>query len=161
MNIHFLRNALLGLAVSFALPTFAQLKDTVDPEIAQQIGALVAKFDEAFNRNDASGVAAFYTENGVNILPWGGAFHGRPAIEKGFAGVFRSWRPSNQISRLDRLKVVGNEVRPSGRWSHTTYPTGSAPNSREGSFTWIMVREGDTWKIRRSTFTDTTSDSVN
>jgi uncharacterized protein (TIGR02246 family) len=110
--------AVVGLAISFTLPTFAQQKDTVDPQIAQQIRALAIKFDEAFNRNDAAGVAAFYTEDGVDMLPWGGAFHGRQAIEKGWAGVFQSWHPSNQISKLDRLKAAGNEVRSSGRWSH-------------------------------------------
>jgi uncharacterized protein (TIGR02246 family) len=148
--------AIVFLAIGLAMPTFAQQKDTLDPQIAQQIGALVAKFDEAFNRNDTASVAAFYTENGVNMLPWGGAFHGRQAIEKGWAGVFQSWRPSNQISKLDRLKAAGNEVRSSGRWSHTDTPTGGAPSNRVGSFTWIMVREGDTWKIRRGTFSDTT-----
>jgi hypothetical protein len=41
--------ALAGLAISFALPTFAQVKDTVDPKTAQQIRALAMKYDEAFN----------------------------------------------------------------------------------------------------------------
>jgi hypothetical protein len=59
---------LFGLAISFAPPAFAQ----VDPKIEQQIRALLAKFDEAFNRNDATGVAALYTEDGYTKLPWGG-----------------------------------------------------------------------------------------
>jgi len=139
--------ALVGLAIGFALPTFAQQKDTVDPKIAQQIRVLASNFDAACNRNDAAAVAALYTQDGFVVLPWGGGFHGRQAIEKGFAGVFQSWHPSSQISKLDRLKAAGNEVRSSGRWSHTTYETGGAPSNREGSFAWIMVREGDTWKI--------------
>jgi ketosteroid isomerase-like protein len=91
----------------------------------------------------------------------GGASHGRQAIEKGWARVFQSWHPRNDIAKFDRLKAVGNEVRSSGRWSHTDFPTGGAPSNREGSFTWIMAREGvaregGTWKIRRGTFSDTT-----
>ena len=147
--------ALVGLAIGFAVPTLAQ--QTVDPKIEQQIRIFASNFDAAFNRNDAAAVAALYTQDGVTVLPWGGGFRGRQAIEKGYAGVFRSWHPSNQISKLDRLKAAGNEVRSSGRWSHTDTPTGGAPSNRVGSFTWIMVREGDTWKIRRSTFRDTTS----
>ena len=54
--------ALAGFAIGFALPAFAQQKDTVDPQTAQQIRALRIKFDEAFNRNDAAAVAALYTE---------------------------------------------------------------------------------------------------
>jgi ketosteroid isomerase-like protein len=47
------------------LPTFAQQKDTVDPKLAQQIRALAAKFDEAYNKNDAATVAAPYTDDAV------------------------------------------------------------------------------------------------
>ena len=143
------------LAIDLALPTFAQQKDTLDPQIAQQIRVLAMKYHEAINRNDAAAMAALYTEDAVNVLP-GGSFHGRQAIEKGWARVFQSWHPSNDIANFDWLKAVGNEVRSSGRWSHTDPPAGSAPSNREGSFTWIMVREGDTWKIRRATFRDTT-----
>jgi hypothetical protein len=39
--------ALVGLATGFVLPTFA--RDTVDPKTAEQIRALAAKFNEAFN----------------------------------------------------------------------------------------------------------------
>jgi ketosteroid isomerase-like protein len=94
--------AFVGLAITFALPTFAQQKGTVDPKVDQQIRALTSNFDAAFNRNDAAAVAALYTQDGVTVLPWGGGFHGRQAIERGFAGVFKSWHPSNQISKLDR-----------------------------------------------------------
>jgi type II secretory pathway pseudopilin PulG len=54
--------ALIGLAIGFALPTFAKQKDTVNPQIEQQIRALAMKFEEAYNRNDAAAVAALYTE---------------------------------------------------------------------------------------------------
>jgi hypothetical protein len=39
--------ALAGLAIGFAVPTFAQQKDTPDPKIAQQIRVLATKYDEA------------------------------------------------------------------------------------------------------------------
>src|SRR3984957_9568343 len=73
--------ALIGLAIGFILPTFAQEKDTVDPRVAEQVRALAAKYDEAFNRNDAVAVAALYTEDAVFETP-SGAFHGREAIEE-------------------------------------------------------------------------------
>ena len=38
MKIRFLL-ALVGLAISFALPTFAQQKETVDPQIIGQLNA--------------------------------------------------------------------------------------------------------------------------
>jgi hypothetical protein len=40
-----------------------------------------------------------------------------------------------------------------GRWSQThVSDINRAPMHEEGYFKWIVVREGDTWMIRRSTF---------
>ena len=57
--------ALVGLAISFALPTFAQQKNTPDPQLRQRLVALVKKYDDAFNKNDAAAVAANFTEDAV------------------------------------------------------------------------------------------------
>jgi uncharacterized protein (TIGR02246 family) len=108
--------ALVGLAISLALPTFAQQKDTVDPKIAQQIRALAMKYDEAFNKNDAAALAAFYTEDGMLVTPHG-TFHGRQAIEKDYAKhSFQQWQAINQVTKVDRIIAVGNEVRSIGKW---------------------------------------------
>jgi hypothetical protein len=45
--------ALAGLAISFAVPTFAQQQDTVDPKIVELIVAHQKIYDEAMNNNDA------------------------------------------------------------------------------------------------------------
>ena len=47
---------LVGLAISFALPTFAQQKDTADPQLREALAAYNKKEDEAFNNGDAAGV---------------------------------------------------------------------------------------------------------
>ena len=60
--------ALVGLAISFAVPAFAQQKDTAASQIDEQI---VKKFDEAFNNGDAAAVAALYTEDAVQVTPQG------------------------------------------------------------------------------------------
>ena len=54
---------LVWLAISFAVPGFAQQKDTAASQIDEQI---VKKFDEAFNNGDAAAVAALYTEDAVH-----------------------------------------------------------------------------------------------
>ena len=53
--------ALSGLAISFAVPTFAQ----VDPKIEQQIRILASKYDAAINKHDAPAIAALYTPDAV------------------------------------------------------------------------------------------------
>jgi hypothetical protein len=57
---------LAGLAIWFTVPTFAQQQSAVDPEVRQQIEALV-KGDEAYNKHDAAALAAGYTEDAVFV----------------------------------------------------------------------------------------------
>jgi ketosteroid isomerase-like protein len=105
--------ALLGWAIGFALPALAQEKDTVDPQIVQQIRTLASKYDAAFNNNDAAAVAELYTEDGAH--GWHGTSHGRRAIEKSYALDFQSWHPRSRFTTVGRVSAVSNEVRLTGR----------------------------------------------
>jgi hypothetical protein len=61
--------ALLGLAISFAVPSFAEEKEevtpfpfravAVSPQLIHQLEAINLKFDEAFNKHDVTAVGAF------------------------------------------------------------------------------------------------------
>ena len=140
---------LVGLAIRFAVPTFAQQRDAVDPQVAQQIRAFAMKYDEVFNKNDPAAVAALYTEDAVFSGPHG-TFHGRQAIENHFRIViFGSFHAHNRTTNVDHIIAVGNEVRLSGRWSDTVIPI----HQFNGIYQMILVREGDSWKIRGFTFT--------
>jgi hypothetical protein len=41
-----LLGALVGLAISFAVPTFGQQKETVDPQIIEQLATISKKYDD-------------------------------------------------------------------------------------------------------------------
>ena len=143
--------ALAGLAMSFALPAFAQQKNTVDPKIEQQIRILAAKYDEAINKQDAAAVAALYAQDGVWVTH-DGSFHGRQAIEKGYVQLdVKSWQIGSYITTVERVVAVGNEVRSTGRWSCVHKNWSGAPGTADGYYSWVIVREGDTWKIRKNT----------
>ena len=58
---------LVGFAIGFALPTFAQQTDTPDREVRQQLLALAKKFEEAWDNNDAATLAALFTEDAVLV----------------------------------------------------------------------------------------------
>ena len=58
---------LAGLAVSFALPPFAQQKDEPDPKITEQLNALSKKTKEAFANGDAAALAALYMDDAVEV----------------------------------------------------------------------------------------------
>jgi uncharacterized protein (TIGR02246 family) len=145
--------ALVGLAISFALPAFAQEKDKVDPKVEQQIRVLAANYDAAVNKHDPAAVAALYAQDAVRATALNdGTFYGRPAIEKAYAKYdFGRWQVSNYFTRIYRLVPVGNEVRSTGTWSSVYTREGDRihPSNGDGCWSWIIVREGDTWKIRR------------
>src|ERR1700730_13245876 len=88
MKIRYLL-ALVGLAISFALPTFAQQTNTPDPQLREQLLALAKKFEDAWNNNDASALAALFTKDAV-LIEESGPVYGREAIEKHYADLFQN-----------------------------------------------------------------------
>ena len=91
---------LVGLAISFALPTYAQQKDLADPQTTQKLLAGLKTDEEARNNNDPAAYAAQYTRDGVYIGEQGPVI-GRQAIQKYFTEVWKWWHPKNCISKVD------------------------------------------------------------
>ena len=115
--------ALIGLAISFALPTFAQQKDVTDPQITQKILAIVRALDEAINNNDSAAIAALYTRDGVFVTE-SGPIIGRQAIQKWRTALFQWWHPKNRITKVDGnaphlIGTAGNELWATGEYSET------------------------------------------
>jgi len=144
---------LVVLAFSFAFPVVAQ--QTADPKTIEQFDEFNKKFDEAFNNNDAAAVAAFFTEDAVQVTPEG-PIYGREAIEKQFADLFTQIHVSEHINKTDRpphaIGTAGNEVWRNGEWSFTLQGKSGGPIQLKGYWSAINVREGDDWKIRMLTY---------
>ena len=68
---------LVGLAISFALPTYAQQKDLADPQTTQKLLALGKAAEEAHNNHDAEWVTAGFTRDAV--FSYAGGTHHRSA----------------------------------------------------------------------------------
>ena len=143
--------ALVGFAICLILQTFAQQKDTVDPKVAQQIRALMTKYDEAFNRSDSGALGALYTGDAVRMTVHG-TFQGRDAIAKDYAEHdFRRYQANNYVRKGDRIVAVGNDVRVTGKWGCAFHDTDGRYKHIDGHYSWILFREGDGWKIRKDT----------
>jgi hypothetical protein len=71
MNIRLVA-ALIGLAISFAFPIYAQEQSAVDPETRQEIDVVSMQYGEALNKHDAAAVAALYTQDAVRVADWPG-----------------------------------------------------------------------------------------
>jgi uncharacterized protein (TIGR02246 family) len=145
-----LLGVLVGLAISFALPTFAQQKETVDPQLRQQFIAAIQKHADAMNSNDAAAAAACFTEDGVYVTDRG-PITGREALEKWYADLFQKVHFSDHIITIDQDSPHGmgpdsKQMWATGAWSSTIKGENFGPIQIKGY--WSVVREGDDWKIR-------------
>ena len=144
---------LVGLAISFALPTFAQQTNTPDQQLREQLVPLGKKNDDAWNNNDAAALAAIYTEDGIKVTDQG-PIHGRQALEKWYAELFKTWHPKNYILKTDSLRIIGtaDNIAANGEWSMTLQGKNGEPIPLKGYWAAIYVREGDDWKCRLDVF---------
>src|SRR5271157_2683690 len=161
MKIRFLV-ALLGLAISFALPTFAQEKGEANafpfrpilagPQLVQQVEAINLKFDEAFNKHDVAAVGALYTANAVQVTPQG-SFSGREAIEGYITDLFQRHQPVDRITKMTYVYAFGSDLCALGGWTVTI--NGSMKFG--GYLINVYTQVGGTWKISSSVFKYPTS----
>lgn len=142
--------ALVGLAISFALPTPAQQTNAPDPQLREKLVAAIKKHTDALDKNDAAAVAANFTEDGVSVEQDGSSF-GREAIEKLWADRFQKVHFSDNVATPDEdsphiIGTDGKEMWATGSWSATIKGENFGPTQIKGF--WSVIREGDDWKIR-------------
>jgi uncharacterized protein (TIGR02246 family) len=138
MKMHLV--AVVALAMSFAVPTFAQEQNTVDPEVRQEIEAAHSKFVEAQNKGDAAAIADLFTQDAIQImygLSEGGLASGQQAIEKRYRAFFAA--PSNLDSKILQMYPIGSDICVITEFKVPTW---------KGHVVTIYGRDADTWKIR-------------
>ena len=152
MEIH-LVIALVGLAITVALPTFAQQTNTPDPELRQKLVDVIAKHADAINKNDAAAAGACFTQDAIYVTDRG-PVNGQEAIEKWYAGLFKKVQFTYYAFTIDQdsphvIGTAGNEIWATGRWSSTIKGENFGPRQITGC--WSVIRVGDDSKIRMLT----------
>jgi uncharacterized protein (TIGR02246 family) len=142
--------ALVGLAISFALPTFAQQTTTPDPQLRQKLIDVIAKHADAINKNDAAAASACFTQEAVYVTDKG-PVNGQEAIEKWYADLFKKVQFTYYVITIDQdsphvISTAGNEIWAAGGWSSTIKGENFGPRQIKGY--WSVIRVGDDWKIR-------------
>ena len=148
---------LAGLAISFALPAFAQQPNTRDPKLREEFIALDKKFDDGFINGDAAALAALYAEDAVIIPHDGPPIYGRKAIHKHFVDMFKKIHFSKHMSKPEEysphlIRTAGNELWTTGEFDQTFQVENGSPLRIKGHYITIMVREGDAWKSKLDTY---------
>jgi uncharacterized protein (TIGR02246 family) len=126
------------------------MKETVDPQIIEQLDLIARKYEEAVNNNNAAAVAALFTEDAVFVTD-NGPFYGRQAIEKFHVDLFKEWHFSNHSIRTDpdSFRIIGTaeNIATNGEWSQTLQGQTGDPIQRKGYWSAIDTRQGNDWKI--------------
>jgi uncharacterized protein (TIGR02246 family) len=132
--------ALVGLAIGFAVPTFAQDQNAVDPKTRQEIEAVGMQYGEAFNKHDAAAVAALYTQDAVRVADWPGGQSsvGREAIKTAFEVQFAGMSP-RAVGKSIQMYAIDDRIAAISEFSQGFV---------HGHTVKIYVRDADTWKIR-------------
>jgi hypothetical protein len=89
--------------------------------VRRQIETLIAKRDEAFNKNDAARCTADYTQDGIEVWAWktaGGAAIGQQAVEKRAAAMLAS-NPAKLVRKVIQVYPVGDEICAISEFEHT------------------------------------------
>jgi ketosteroid isomerase-like protein len=151
--------ALVGLAISFALPILAQEKAAIPavpnpfqpipagPALVQQLEPINEKFDEAFNKHDATALAAFYTENAILSSPLGNA-SGLLEIEKHFTNLFARYNPTDRSTKMNYVFAFGGDLCAMGGWTVTV----NNHQQAGGYLINVYTPVHKTWKIRAVVF---------
>jgi uncharacterized protein (TIGR02246 family) len=147
-----LAGALAGFVISLVLPTFAQQANTPDPQLRQQLDALLEKTDDAYINNDPAAAATLFTEDAVLVTPDNKTFHGREAIEKYYGDLFKEVHFSKHLLTVDRdsayIITAGNVMWETGECSMTYQGQTGGPTQAKGYWSAIFSRDGETWKKR-------------
>jgi ketosteroid isomerase-like protein len=146
---------LLGLAISLALPTYAQQKDLADPQTTQKLLAIGKAHMEANKNHDPAAIAAFYTRDAVFLTP-DRPIIGRQDIQKWYTDMYAEYqsnRPKNCMAKVDGnafhlIGTAGNELWATGEYSETAQGKTGEPIPVKSYNFWIYVREGEDWKCR-------------
>jgi Domain of unknown function (DUF4440) len=78
----------VGFAIGFAVPTFAQQTNAPNAQNVQQLHAIGKRSDEAFLKGDAAALALLFTEDAVLVNDTG-SIYSRQTIQRYYADIFQ------------------------------------------------------------------------
>jgi uncharacterized protein (TIGR02246 family) len=125
------------------------LTRAADPNVREAVEHISASYKEYFNKNDAAGVAALFTKDGVIISQSseGPVKSGTQAIVRRYEGFFQSGF-TKMDTKVDQVAQLGDDV--AIAWGEYEFIGGgkSGPTKIGGTWSATYVRDSGTWKCR-------------
>jgi uncharacterized protein (TIGR02246 family) len=143
------------LAIGLALPVVAQQTSPSagQQDVYQQIVEWDKKYDQAFNKHDATAIAALFSQNAV-ILPPGPMLSGTQAIEKAYQDAFKNTNfNSDHLGKIVQVQALGTDAAwVVGEWSVSAQGTNNARQNLHGNWGAVAERENGQWTVRMATW---------
>ena len=102
-------------------------------------------FVEAYNRGDAAGAVAVYTEDATILPPGSPRVSGRDAIRRFWQGAMDAGVRAVDL-QTDDLEVGGDLAREIGTATLTVRPEGGDEQTATAKFVVVWRRRGDEWR---------------
>jgi uncharacterized protein (TIGR02246 family) len=138
----------LALALAVATPAFAA--DDAK-SVAQQLNN---QWLEAYNKGDASALAALYT-GGAVLLPQGHPtpITGRADIEKFFDGWMKQKLANASIPVAEAKMLDQKTLYAAGTWSgEAPGEKGASSTHLRGTYLMVAVQDGSSWRLQADTW---------
>jgi uncharacterized protein (TIGR02246 family) len=135
------------LALALALLSCAQPEKMDVAAVRQTIEAGNAKFVEAFNRGDAAGVAALYTDDATLLPPNSEMVQGREGVQNFWNGGFQMGLKEVALTTVN-VGGSGDTAYEIGKYTLKIQPTGQEAMSDSGKYLVVWKRQADSaWKL--------------
>ena len=143
--------------VGFVFPALAQSVDTMREGVdklsaaflEEGVNKLSADFAESFDKQDATGIAREFTNDGILLsqTPEGALHSGTQAIIERYDGLFKLGANHLEVTR-SQLTPLANDVAIALGEYHITGQGQNGPIKVDGDWSATYVRDAGTWKIR-------------
>jgi uncharacterized protein (TIGR02246 family) len=134
----------------FTLVASAEAQQVSEVDALVSTGSVLNAWSTASLKKDAHSAAALFTEDAIRVTPQG-IITGRAAIEKSLDAGFKVFTPDSGSADQAGILLGEGIMARVGTWSGT-YNGANGPMHQKGYWSAMLVREGDTWKIRQETF---------
>ncbi len=129
----------------------AQMQPKMSEADSAAVKAVVAGYDDAFNKHDAHAVGALFAEEGDFTNMRGASKHGRKDIEQNYGNLFNGGlKSAHRTDTLKSVRFITPEVAQlDAEWemTGTKAADGSDNPTRKGGLDWVVAKVSGQWMI--------------